>query len=196
LPKRKANSPWGSSYKEGLPTTSVNDAVEIDQMIRPMLDCGVISKETGQWEGVPTTDEQMIGLTINLSVANGATILVPDTNAYPSINMKGFSTLFIAIKPSNAGNYAITAVMGPDTQPFGGLSPVAAARTLRGGGFPAMSGDDMDNVLLDAGEDCQANVWNIFVINQRVKEQRNLQFVIENSTGGSSDIEFAFMRCI
>ena len=96
MPKRNANSPWGSSYKEGLPTTSVNDSVDIDQMVRPMLDCGVISKETGQWEGITTSDLQFIGITIDKSIANGAAILVPNTTAFPSINMTGFSGLFLA----------------------------------------------------------------------------------------------------
>ena len=112
MSQRKANSPWGSAYKEGLPTTSVNDSIDVDQMIRPMVDCGVISRETGQWEGVPTTDEQMIGVTINLAVPNTGEILVPDTDAYPSIDMKGFKSMYIAIKPTNGGNYGVSAVMG------------------------------------------------------------------------------------
>ena len=75
-------------------------------------------------------------------------------------------------------------------------TPVAAARALRGGGFPAMSGDDMDNVLLDAGEDCQSNLWNIFIINQRVKGQKNMQFKITNNSGGNSNIDFAYLRMV
>ena len=38
--------------------------------------------------------------------------------------MTGFSSLFIAIKPTNGGNYAVKAVMGPDTVSFANLNPV------------------------------------------------------------------------
>ena len=32
--------------------------------------------------------------------------------------MTGFNNLFLAIKPSNQGSYAMQAVMGPDTNRF------------------------------------------------------------------------------
>ena len=192
MPQRKANSPWGSAYKEGLPTTSVNDSIDVDQMIRPMVDCGVISRESGQWEGVTTSDEQFIGITINLSVANSAAVLVPDTNAYPSIDMTGFQDLYFALKPSNGGNFAVSAVMGPDTEPFGGLTPVNAAQALKG----AVGRNDFDNILVDGADGMIADVWNIFYIQNRLNGQKNMQFQITNNSGGSSNIEFAFLRMV
>ena len=164
-------------------------------MIRPMVDCGVISRETGQWEGVTTSDEQMLGVTISLGVPNTGEILVPDTDAFPSIDMTGYSGLFVAIKPSNAGNYEVTAVMGPDTLPFGGLSPVRAAATLRGFRVGTNTAT-FDNALNDGTEALAADVWNIFSLMECLKEQKNMQFKIVNNTGGNSDIEFAFMRVV
>jgi hypothetical protein len=160
-----------------------------------MVDCGVISKETGQWEGVPTSDAQFIGITIALGVANSAEILVPDTSAYPSIDMTGFSDILIAIKPSNGGNYTITAAMGPDTEPFGGLKPVNAAVTLKGNVRSIGSEADFE-VLVSDTESLTADVWNIFMIQERLADQANLQFKIQNASGGSSDISFAFMRVV
>jgi hypothetical protein len=154
-----------------------------------MVDCGVISKETGQWEGVPTSDAQFIGITIALGVANSAEILVPDTSAYPSID------ILIAIKPSNGGNYTITAAMGPDTEPFGGLKPVNAAVTLKGNVRSIGSEADFE-VLVSDTESLTADVWNIFMIQERLADQANLQFKIQNASGGSSDISFAFMRVV
>ena len=45
--------------------------------------------------------------------------------------MTGYKDIAIAIKPSNGGNYAIVAVMGPDDVSFANLKPVNAAATLR-----------------------------------------------------------------
>jgi hypothetical protein len=195
LPLRKANSPWGSSYKEGLPTTSVNDSIDVDQMIRPMVDCGVISKETGQWEGVPTTDAQFIGITISNGVSNSTAILVPDTDAYPSIDMTGFEDLFIAIKPSNGGNVKIDAVMGPATESFGGLSPVDAAKRIEIAGRADVPGS-LQTAFYDSAQNLTANVWNIFNLQGMLSNQKNLQLKITNDSGGSSDIEFAFLRTV
>ena len=159
-----------------------------------MVDCGVISRETGQWEGVTTSDPQFIGLTRALAVANGDTILFPDTNEYPSIDMSGYNTVFIAIKPSNGGNVAIKAVMGPDSLPSGGLTPVNAAANLKySQGYNGQS-SAFTTVLDDSTESLTADVWNIFRLEGRMADFDNAQFAIENNTGGASDIEFAFRR--
>jgi hypothetical protein len=196
LAERKSNSPWGSNYKEGLPSTAVNDTIEVNQILRPTVNTGVIDVDSGQWEGVRTSDKEFSLSPISTGIPNGAAVLRPSTADADFIDMTGYSNLFIALKPSNGGNFAITAVMGPDTRYFANLQPVASARALRGGGFAAMSGDDMDNVLLDAAEDCQTDLWNIFIINQRVKEQKNLQFQITNNTGDATDLEFGYMRLV
>ncbi len=159
-------------------------------MVRPMLDCGVISKEAGQWEGVATTDNQMLGLTINLAVANSGDILVPDTDSYPSIDMTGYTDLFIAIKCSNSGNYQIKAVQGPDTVGRWGLYPVNSTANLRG----AVRQTDLNNLLVDTADSLTADKWDIFYIQNILGGQKNLQFKIINNSGGNSDIEFAFLR--
>ena len=164
-------------------------------MVRPMLDCGVISKETGQWEGIATTDNQMLGLTTNLSVANGGDILVPNTDSYPSIDMTGYTGLFVAIKATEAGNYKMTAVMGPDTVGRWGLYPVDAASTLRlANGNPSTSNGAFAKALEDDAEVLTANVWEVFAIQDRLAGQKNLQFKIINNSGSTSDVEFAFLR--
>ena len=56
-------------------------------------------------------------------------------------DMTGFNSVFIAIKPSRAGNYRIAAIMGPDTNTFLGLEPIDAARVLRGNGGQPTSSD-------------------------------------------------------
>ena len=188
-------APWSAETAQGIKTDPVDSNIDVKQQVVPALTVGTINAKTGEWTGVIESDQDFLIDATHEAVANGADVLSPQSQP-DRIDMTGYSDLMIAIKPSNGGNYAITAVMGPETNYFGNLAPVAAARALRGGGFPAMSGDDMDNVLLDAGEDCQSNLWNIFIINQRVKGQKNMQFKITNNSGGNSNIDFAYLRMV
>jgi hypothetical protein len=106
--------------------------------------------------------------------------------------MTGFKDIFIAIKPSNGGNYGIVAVMGPDTLSFANLSPVNAATTLR---ICEDQTATIESAVNDSAETL-ANAWNIFNIQGRVSNQKNLQFKFTNNSGGSSDLEFGFMRLV
>jgi len=194
LPRRKSNSPWGSSYKEGLPSTAVNDSIEVDQLLIPSVNTGNIDVQTGQWEGITLSDKNFTIDTTHASVAAGATVLSPQ--ATPDyIDMTGFTDLIFAIKPTRAGNVATTAVMGPAHNAYTNLAPVDAASTLKGSindsGAPAIS-----NILLDGGEVLVANVWNIFYIGDRVRGQKLMQFSIVNNSGGVSDITFAYLRVV
>ena len=189
---RKSNSPWGSSYKEGLPSTAVNDTVDIDQNVRATITTGVIDVATGQWEGIKVSDSQFIGITLHPGIPNTGVTLSPDTTSFPSINMKGYKDIFIAIKPTNGGNYATNAVVGPVEVAFGGLTPVNSGVDLRG----CVRRNDFDSILIDSADSLTADVWNIFVIQDQLKDQENFQFKVVNGSGGNSDIEVAFMRVV
>ena len=196
MPKRNANSPWGSAYKEGLPTTAVNDTIDINQELFPSVDTGFIDVKTGKWNGIVASDEQFNIMQLDSGVANSGEILTPSTNpdgTWP-LDMTGYDDVFLAIKPTNAGNYAITAVMGPDSLPFANLSPVNAAATLRGNKSTASNA--FGTMFDDTSEAMTADVWNIFIIEGILAHQKLLQFKITNSSGGSSDIETAFMRVV
>ena len=188
---RKSNSPWGSSYKEGLPSTAVNDTVNIDQNVRATINTGVIDVATGQWEGNRLSDKQFTIDPTHEAVANGAAVLSPQ--AQPDrIDMTGYQDIFIAIKPSNGGVCAVAAVMGPTNNYFANLTPVNAAANLKG----AIRRNDMDTVLLDSSESMTADVWNIFTIKSQLANQKNMQFSITNNSGGPSNIEFAYLRVV
>ena len=192
MPKRKANSPWGAAYKEGLPTTAVNDQIIIDQEIIPAIDTGIIDRD-GQWQGVVTSDKTFFISDTATSIANGASVLFPNTADRDFIDMTGFKGVEIAIKPTNAGNVQITAVMGPSSQSYANLTPVNAATTLRG---VRWNGNDMDPMLNDTAESLTADVWNIFMINNTMANLKLLQFKITNNSGGASDIDFAYLRVV
>ena len=193
MANRKSNSPWGSSYKEGLPSTAVNDTVDIDQNVRATISTGVIDVATGQWEGNILSDKQFLIDATHEAVANGASVLSPQ--AQPDfIDMTGYDQLFIGIKPSATGNYTITAVMGPDTNYFANLTPINATATLRGNGDWYASSDFEG--LMSGTESLAADYWNIFTIINRVKGQKVLQFSITNATGGPANIQFAYMRVV
>jgi len=195
LANRRTNSPWGSSYKEGLPSTAVDSSVDVDQNVRATITTGVIDVETGQWQGIRVTDPQMIPGATAEGIANGAEALFPGNADAPSIDMTGYEDIFIAIKPTNGGNIATECVMGPVEVPFGGLTPVNAAAKLRGLAINRNI-SVIDEVLADGSESCTADVWNIFVIQAVLRGQKNLQFKLTNNSGGISTIEFAFMRVV
>jgi hypothetical protein len=196
--KRKAYAPFSLTSEAGVGQTPVEGYIDVNQMIYPSVDTGVID-ENGEWKGVKASDKEFKFFSRDEIVASGQDILTPTTNPDGSwpLDMSGFTNLFIAIKPSAGGNYAIQAVMGPDTVRFANLQPVNAAVGIRVG-LPSRLGDDsLDFALNDAQEDLTANVWNIFLIQQRLAEQKLLQLKITNNTGSeAASIECAFMRIV
>jgi hypothetical protein len=190
--ERTGYAPWSLTREAGVESATVDGTIQVPQYCQPTLDTGFLD-EKGNWQGRKSSDRNFIGITKAEGIANGGEILAPDTPNFTSLNMAGFSDIFLAIKPSVGGNYAITAVMGPDTEPFANLSPVAAARTLRGA--DALDGS-VENVLLDSAEDCQTDLWNIIIIKERLAEQRHMQFKIVNNSGSASNIEIAFLRLV
>jgi len=108
---KRTNSPWSKTYKEGLPTTAVNDHVNIDQNVNATITTGVIDSVTGLWKGVTTSDDAFTLDAVNEAVPNGASVVVPQAGG---IDMTGYEDIVIAIKGSEAGNHAIEAIQGGD----------------------------------------------------------------------------------
>ena len=151
--------------------------------------------EKGQWAGVKSDDDEFEILGTEVAVGAGAAILAPGGNE-PFIDMTGFEDLFIAVKPSNGGEYAFEAVMGTDTEPFANLTPVDAASSLFGSMENRLGDFTFDRLFKDSAQALTADVWNIFIFQERLKSQKNLQFKITNNSGGNSDIQFAYMRLV
>jgi hypothetical protein len=192
--KRTGYAPWSLTREAGVQSATVNGTIDVPQTCQPTINTGVID-EKGNWQGVKSNDEVFIGLTKAEGVADGGEVLFPDTNNFPSIDMTGFSSIFIAIKPTNAGSYGSSARMGPDTVGFANLSPVEAGVNLRG--TPAQGTPvDLENLYTDSAQTLTANFWSIFLIANNLQNQKNLQFRITNDSGGISTIEFGFMRLI
>ena len=189
--KRKVYAPFSLTSEAGVGQTPVEGYIDVDQQIYPTVATGTVN-ENGKWVGVKSSDNEFIGLSKAEAVANGATVLFPDTNAHPSINMNGFTEMFIAIKTTRQGDYAIEAVFGPDTIPFANLSPVNSGIEPRGN---EDFSSQIESLVKDSAETLTADVFDIFKID-RLRDQRNLQFKITNNAGGSADIEFGFMRLI
>ena len=194
---RKGLAPWSLSREAGIESATVDGTIQVPQSVQPVLDPGFVD-EKGDWKGVKSSDKDFIAFLTDEAIANGASILTPDINpdgTWP-LDMTGYNDLFIAVKPSNGGNFAIKAVMGPDSVAFANLSPVDAAATLRtsadtGGNFPSFY-----DVMNDAAEAMTADVWNIYMLQNRASDQKLLQFQITNNTGDISDIHTAFMRLV
>jgi hypothetical protein len=194
---REGYAPWSLTRKAGVQSATVDGDIEVPQYIQPILDTGFVDFK-GDWKGRTSSDEQFHSFQKDEAVGNGGEILAPTgvTGKPWPLDMTGFSDLFIAIRPTNAGNYAIEAVMGPATYAFANLKDVDAAAGLRGA-FESRAGDKSFYELLDdTAESLTANVWNILIIQNRLVNQKLLQFKITNNSGGDSDIETAFMRLV
>jgi hypothetical protein len=190
--KREAYAPWSLTRKAGVQSATVNGDIEVPQFIQPVLDTGFVDEE-GNWKGTKSSDETFSMFGKDEAVANGATILAPQaTGSKWPLDMTGFNSLQIAIKPTNGGACAIAAVMGPDNFSYANLSPVNPATNLKG----TVRRNDLDNLLFDTADTLTANVWNIFIIVSQLQGQKLLQFSITNNSGGDSTIETAFMRLV
>jgi len=194
--KRKAYAPFSLTSEAGVGQTPVEGYIDVNQMIYPSVDTGVID-ENGQWKGVKASDNEFNFFTKDEVVANGQDILTPSTNPDGSwpLDMTGYRDIAIAINPSRTGNYAIEAVMGPDSVRYANLSPINPAATLRRSD-PNHSPPDLENAFVDSAEALTADVWNIFMIYSSLKNQKVLQFKITNNSGGDANIECAFMRIV
>ena len=187
---RKAIAPWSTEREQGIESATVDSNIETPQYLQPVVNTGTIDLN-GNWIGIPTSDKLFTIDTTHEGVPNGAAVLVPQKQP-DFIDMTGYNDIFIAIKNSSGSTFAIQAVMGPDTHAFANLTPVNAAGGLRG----QLVVGDQSNLLSDTNESLQNGVWNIFYIGNVLKGQKLLQFKITNSSGGASDITFAYLRAV
>jgi len=194
--KRKAYTPFSTSSEAGISAAPVEGYIQVEQEVRPTIDTGFIDSQ-GTWIGHTTSDSSFTIRQTDIGIPNGGEILTPSANADNSwpLDMTGYNDLFLAIKPTNGGAYALEAVMGPDTTPFANLSPVNAAGVLRGV-VDTFGNHALANLFVDVADTLVVDVWNIFYIGNNLKNQKLLQFKITNNSGGSSDIETAFMRMV
>ena len=189
---RKVYAPY-STTGEQVGQTPLTGYVDVAQAIYPAVNTGQISVD-GEWSGVTVSDKTFrIDATHEGIPDNGETL---NQQSQPDfIDMTGYKDLFIAIRPTRTGNCAISAVMGPDTNTFANLTPVNAATPLKGLKRNDSSAS-LSNLLVDTSEAMTANVWNIFPVQSVLSDQKNLQFKITNTSGGVSDITFAYMRMV
>jgi len=190
----KEYAPWSRETEDGLITSAVDSHVRVSQDIVPALAVGSIDKLSGKWEGVTVSDSTFLVDPTHEAVPNGAAVLSPQASDHEYIDMTGFSDLFIAIKPSNAGTVALEAVMGPNTYNYANLNPVNAAAILKGAIFD-VEPTNLDSIF-ESNATLIVDVWNIFTIQGFLKDQKLLQFKITNNSGGPSNIQFAALRVV
>jgi len=191
-------TPFSTRAKEGATDSPLGDFVNVDQAIVSTADVGFYDSNTGKLTGVIASEKVFGNIQLDEAIANGGTFITPSVNAdgtWP-LDMTGYSDIIIAINPTNAGNYAIKGVMGPDGvgTGFGGLSPVNAAATLKMN-IPTDS-QEFKACFEDSAESLTADVWNIFYIQNNLRNQKLLMFSIVNNSGGPSSIQTAFMRLV
>jgi len=193
--KRTGYAPYSLTREAGVQSATVNGTIDVIQEIRPTIETGFVD-DKGDWKGRKSSDEQFHAFDKHVGIPNTGEMLTPQAisdTRWP-IDMTGYSDIFIAIKPTNGGNYAIEAVMGPDSNSFANLSPVNPAAALRGNTteYPVQ----MVSLLLDSADTLTADVWNIFMVKDTLRNQKLLQFKITNNSGGNSTVQTAFMRLV
>ena len=188
---RKVYAPFSQSA-ENTGTTPVEGYIDVNQAIYPAVNTGIIN-EDGEWVGIKSSDKEFTIGALAEAIPNTGEVLFPGLANLDAIDMTGFADMFIAINPSRGGNFAITAIQGPDDKPFANLFPIAPARALRG---TRAEGQVISDLLLDTAEDCQTDQWNIFYIGGNLRNQKRLQFKVVNNSGGESNINFAFLRVV
>ena len=195
---RKSLAPWSEEVIEGVIDQPINSNIEADEILTPTVDTGFID-EKGIWKGRVSSDPLFHSFSKDDAIPNGEVVLQPSLGSarrWP-LDMTNFSNLLIAIRPSNGGNYALAAVMGPDAVPFANLEPVDAAATLKGiFQQDGVASTTLGTLFQDNAEALTADVWNIFWIQGRLANQKLLQFKVTNNSGGDSNIELAFLRLV
>jgi hypothetical protein len=191
---RKATAPWSAQRDAGIESATVDSSIEVPQYLQPVVDTGIIDK-AGNWKGVRSSDETFFIDTTHPAIANGAQVLSPQKQP-DFIDMTGYNDLFIALNISNAGAFKIVSIMGPDSNTFANLTPVAAGSVLRGAINDVDTSAPFLPLLLDTTETLLADVWNIFYIKNRLANQKLLQFELTNNSGDISDITFAYLRIV
>ncbi len=197
--KRKAYAPFSLTSEAGVAQTPVEGYIDVNQSITPVVNTGVVN-ENGKWEGVKASDTEFKIFGTDIAVVNGQAISSPVGAAAEEnfIDMTGFKDIFIAFRVSNTGNYRIQAVMASNVYPFANLTPTNEATVLRGNtnAWNGSSLSEIGNLVLDSADTLTADVWSIFAIQDRLKDQRAFQINVTNNSGGDSDIQFAYMRLV
>jgi len=186
---RKGLAPWSLAREAGIQSATVDGTIEVPQYVQPTLDTGFVD-DKGDWKGVRSSDREFGFYHKGNAIPNGQVDLAS------TCDMTGFTDFQLAIRPTNGGNYALVAVMGPDTNSYANLNPVNAAATLKGAGDMGAHRNEMEDLFSDSSESLTADVWNIYMIKGIFSNQKLLQFKITNNSGGDSDIEVMYLRIV
>lgn len=193
--KRTGYAPWSLTREAGVQSATVDSEIEVPQYLQPIINTGVVD-EKGDWKGIKSSDEQFFGFTKAESVPGGETFLTPDTNNHPSLDMRGFRHLQIAVLCSRSINIKLEALSGPDTVQYANLSPVQPASLLKMTNMNPSTTTSFDNVLRDTSEAVPGGGWIVYTVYDRMADQINMQVRIGNEDASAADFEVAFRRLV
>lgn len=193
---RKAYAPFSQSAEAGITQAPVDGFIEVEQYIKPVIQAGTLGTD-GKWLISPQSDTEFFVSDKAEGIPNSGEVLFPNTADKDFIDMTGFEDLILAFKPTtNAGTINMKGVMGPDTRTYANLGPVNSAVTLRSAGNISESGAKVFENSLDDSEYLTADVWNIFYVQGRLRNQKNLQIKMTNTDLGNTNFDFAYLRVV
>ena len=193
--KRKAYAPFSLITESGVSNAPVEGYIDVNQEIQPIVSTGVVN-ENGTWVGVKSDDEEFFAFTKAVNVDGGTTFLTPDTSNINHIDMTGFRHFQLAIKCSRSINIKMEALLGPDTDSFANLTPVASGSLLKFANQNPVTTQSFDNVLRDTSEAISSAGWNIFTILDRATGQKNMVIRVGNEDASAADFEVAYRRLV
>ena len=196
MPVRKVYAPYSTSGEQ-IGQTPLQGYIGVEQEVRPIIDTGTID-EDGIWKGNVSSDTEFFAFETHPEIANGATFNAPSANADGSwpLDMTGYNDIQIALKPTNGGNYKVEAVMGSTGAPselYANIQPLDAEALLYGNLY---NKQEFQKLFGDNAQAMTADVWNIIMIRNVLRNCKLLQFKITNNSGDISTVETSFLRSV
>ena len=192
--ERKAYAPFSLTSEAGVAQTPVEGYIDVRQEIYPTVSTGTVN-ENGKWTGVKSNDDEFMGFTTHLAVADGSLVLCPATNNHPSINMEGFRHLQFVVKANTTATTRIDALAGPDTTPTLNVTLEAAHSPKIAGIGDPQNDTGFADALFDASETIVGS-FRLFTVFDRLKDMPNVQIALTNGAGADRDYFFAFRRLV
>lgn len=195
MAEKKTYAPFSQVAEGGTTQAPIDGYIRIPDSVQPTISAGRVGTD-GKWIIEPVNDDAFHSFAKDEAIPNTGVILAPQiaSGTIWPLDMTGFNDVQIAIRPTRAGNYAITAIMGPADLAYANLRDVDAATALLIN-IPTDT-QEFKQAFSDSAQSLTADVWNIMTIKNNLSNQKLLQFKITNNSGGESDIETAFLRLV
>jgi len=186
--KRKAYAPFSLTSEAGVAQTPVEGYIDVNQMIYPSVDTGVID-ENGRWRGVKSNDPEFGNFVRVETLPNDA------ADISDIIDMEGFNHIQFCFNPSGDGGSGLRLQALSPSERFLNLTPSFATRIQIASG-PAASTTTFFDALNDSANSISAGEWIVYTVYDRLKDLQ-FQLSVTNKTGSElATLEYGYRRLV